>query len=91
MASAEKASAEMRLYEQTRRYYRMLAMTVHNVLPHEPAPGDAELYGRFYRACDLLIVHNDASKQELKDLQRKKLNEARKRMAEKYGDEYTEE
>ena len=31
------------------------------------------------------------SKQELKDLRRKKLNEARKRMAEKYGDEYTEE
>lgn len=31
------------------------------------------------------------SKQELRDLQRKKLNEARKRMAEKYGDEYTEE
>ena len=31
------------------------------------------------------------SKQELKDLQRRKLNEARKRMAEKYGDEYTEE
>ena len=31
------------------------------------------------------------SKQELKDQQRKKLNEARKRMAEKYGDEYTEE
>ena len=31
------------------------------------------------------------SKQELKDYQRKKLNEARKRMAEKYGDEYTEE
>lgn len=65
--SFKKASAEMRLYEQTRRYYRMLAMTVHNVLPHEPAPGDAELYGRFYRACDLLIVHNDASKQELKE------------------------
>ncbi|SDB09169.1 YidC/Oxa1 family membrane protein insertase [Ruminococcaceae bacterium FB2012] len=31
------------------------------------------------------------SKQELKELQRKKLNEARKRMAEKYGDEYTED
>lgn len=31
------------------------------------------------------------SKAELKELQRKKLNEARKRMAEKYGDEYTEE
>ncbi|MBR3307773.1 MAG: membrane protein insertase YidC [Lachnospiraceae bacterium] len=31
------------------------------------------------------------SKAELKELQRQKLNEARKRMAEKYGDEYTEE
>lgn len=31
------------------------------------------------------------SKAELKDLQRKKLNEARKRMAEKYGDEYKED
>ena len=65
--SFKKASAEMKLYEQTRKYYRLLVMTVHNVLPHEPAPGDAELYGRFYRACDLLIVHNDASKQDLKD------------------------
>ena len=65
--SFKKASAEMKLYEQMRKYYRLLVMTVHNVLPHEPAPGDAELYGRFYRACDLLIVHNDASKQDLKD------------------------
>lgn len=31
------------------------------------------------------------SKAELKEMQRKKLNEARKRMAEKYGDEYKEE
>ncbi|MBR1750754.1 MAG: membrane protein insertase YidC [Ruminococcus sp.] len=31
------------------------------------------------------------SKAELKEQQRKKLNEARKRMAEKYGDEYTED
>lgn len=31
------------------------------------------------------------SKAELKELQRKKLNEARKRMAEKYGDEYYED
>ena len=60
--SFKKASAEMKLYEQTRKYYRLLVMTVHNVLPHEPAPGDTELYGRFYRVCDLLIVHNDASK-----------------------------
>lgn len=31
------------------------------------------------------------SKQQIKDMQRKKLNEARKRMAEKYGDEYNED
>ena len=31
------------------------------------------------------------SNRELKELQRKKLNEARKRMAEKYGDEYIED
>ena len=31
------------------------------------------------------------SKAQLRELQRKKLNEARKRMAEKYGDEYNEE
>ena len=33
----------------------------------------------------------ELSKAELKELQRKKLNEARKRMAEKYGDEYYED
>lgn len=65
--SFKNASVEIRLYERTRRFYRRLAMTVHNVLPHEPAPGDLELYGRFYRVCDLLIVHNDASKQELRE------------------------
>lgn len=31
------------------------------------------------------------SKAEIKELQRKRLNEARKRMAEKYGDDYTED
>ncbi len=63
--SFKKASAEMQLYLRLRRCYKKLVMTVHNVLPHEPAPGDQELYGRFYRACDLLIVHNEASRAEL--------------------------
>ena len=31
------------------------------------------------------------SKAEIKDLQRQRLNEARRRMAEKYGDEYKED
>ena len=63
--SFKNASAEMRLYRQTRQYYKKLIMTVHNVLPHEPAPGDTELYGGFYHICDLLIVHNNASRLEL--------------------------
>ncbi|MBR6045095.1 MAG: YidC/Oxa1 family membrane protein insertase [Ruminococcus sp.] len=37
------------------------------------------------------VDESSLSKAELKELQRKKLNEARKRMAEKYGDEYKEE
>ena len=65
--SFKKADVEMHLYYQLRRYYKKLVMTVHNVLPHEPAAGDPELYGRFYQACDFLIVHNDASKKELQD------------------------
>lgn len=65
--SFKKASTEMKLYVRLRKHYKKLVMTVHNVLPHEPAPGDRELYGRFYQACDFLIVHNDASKQELQD------------------------
>ena len=65
--SFKKASAEMQLYYLMRKYYKKLVMTVHNVLPHEPAPGDMDLYGRFYKACDFLIVHNDASKKELQD------------------------
>ena len=65
--SFKKASVEMQLYYRLRRYYKKLVMTVHNVLPHEPAAGDYELYSRFYQACDFLIVHNDASKKELQD------------------------
>ena len=40
---------------------------------------------------DLIDEEKKLSKAELKELQRKRLNEARKRMAEKYGDDYTEE
>ncbi|MBR1584269.1 MAG: glycosyltransferase family 4 protein [Clostridia bacterium] len=66
--SFKNAAVEMKLYAALRRYVRQLVMTVHNVLPHEPAPGDQALYGAFYRRCDLLIVHNEASKRELQRL-----------------------
>lgn len=65
--SFKKAGPEMKLYLGLRKYYRLLVMTVHNVLPHEPMPGDEEMYGAFYRQCDFLIVHNDASKADLQE------------------------
>lgn len=65
--SFKKASLEMKLYRRLRKYYKKLVMTVHNVLPHEPGPGDMELYRAFYQACDFMIVHNDASKKELQE------------------------
>ena len=65
--SFKRASTEMKLYYSMRKYYKKLVMTVHNVLPHEPAPGDMALYRRFYQACDHLIVHNDASRNELQE------------------------
>ncbi len=63
--SFKLAAAEMKLYEQTRNCYRKLVMTVHNVLPHEPTEQDRRLYGHFYDICDLLIVHNEASRDVL--------------------------
>ena len=67
LQSFKKAGPEMKLYLALRKCYRLLVMTVHNVLPHEPMPGDEELYGAFYRQCDLLIVHNDASRKDLQE------------------------
>ncbi|MBQ8378677.1 MAG: hypothetical protein IJX42_06070 [Oscillospiraceae bacterium] len=43
------------------------------------------------RKFDELEEEKKLSKSEIKDLQRQRLNEARKRMAEKYGDEYHED
>ena len=36
--------------------------TVHNVLPHEPRPGDMATYGALYRNCDFLIVHSESAR-----------------------------
>lgn len=42
--------------------------TVHNILPHERDKNAKELYTRFYRAFDALIVHNKFCKQMLMDV-----------------------
>ncbi len=63
----KKASTEMKLYKMLRKYYKKLVLTVHNVLPHESGPEDMALYQDFYQTCDFMIVHNDASKEELQE------------------------
>lgn len=52
------AAYEIPLYLHLKKHCGLLVHTVHNLLPHEAAPRDRELYGRFYAACDLLVVHN---------------------------------
>jgi glycosyltransferase involved in cell wall biosynthesis len=42
-----------------------LVYTAHNVMPHEPQPGDEEAYGRLYRQADTVVVHTDKSRREL--------------------------
>lgn len=42
-----------------------VAHTVHNVLPHEPRPGDAAIYEAVYRKCDFLIVHSQCARNSL--------------------------
>jgi glycosyltransferase involved in cell wall biosynthesis len=44
-----------------------LVYTVHNLLPHDPQPGDDARYGRLYRAADALVVHSERSAAALHD------------------------
>lgn len=41
--------------------------TAHNVLPHEPQPGDVAKYRALYSMCDFLIVHSQAAKTSLSE------------------------
>ena len=61
----KSAKLEIPLYIQLRKHYKILAHTVHNVLPHEAEPKHIRMYGRFYEECDILFVHNKASKEKL--------------------------
>ena len=63
--SFKDARWEIPLYLNCRKRFGILAHTVHNLLPHEASASDRELYTRFYRQCDLLIVHNEWCRQEL--------------------------
>ena len=61
--SFKHPGSEIRFYRRMRRHLKQLVFTVHNVLPHEAGPGDFRLFQGFYKLCDALIVHNEASKQ----------------------------
>lgn len=63
----KSAGFEIPLYIRLKPYAGLLVHTVHNLLPHEAKSSDRKLYRRFYRACDLLIVHNEHCKQLLKN------------------------
>lgn len=55
-----------RFWRVARRLGLPLVHTVHNVLPHEPRDGDAELAGRVYGTVDRLIVHSDFARAALR-------------------------
>ncbi len=61
------AQYEIPLYCRMKRHCGLLVHTVHNLLPHEATSRDRALYGDFYRACDLLVVHNLYCRQLLLD------------------------
>ena len=63
----KKPSYEIALYKILHRFVGKMVHTVHNVLPHEEKDKNNQLYKNFYDACDLLIVHNEYSKQLLID------------------------
>ena len=56
---------EMHIYRKYKKDDQILVHTVHNVLPHEAKQAKRKLYGEFYQCCDLLIAHNERTKQQL--------------------------
>ncbi len=45
-----------------------LTLICHNVLPHEPRPGDRQLARRVLKKCELVVVHTGAQAQLASDL-----------------------
>lgn len=58
---------DLALWRAVRRLGVPLVYTVHNLVPHATRAGDAERYGRLYRAADALIVHGQRSAVALRD------------------------
>ncbi|MDP8922148.1 MAG: glycosyltransferase family 4 protein [Chloroflexota bacterium] len=56
---------DLRIWQRLRRLGIPIVYTAHNLLPHAARPGDAERYGRLYRAADALIVHGERAAEAL--------------------------
>ena len=60
-----KARFEIPVFYMMRKHYKVLADTIHTIVPHEAKSSDHMLFKKFYRKCDLLIVHNHQVKKQL--------------------------
>lgn len=63
----KNAAIEMKMYAKLHKYMGKLVHTVHNVFPHEVSASDQKKFKAFYDECDALIVHNEYSKNLLKE------------------------
>jgi glycosyltransferase involved in cell wall biosynthesis len=58
---------DLLLWRVLRRMGLPLVYTVHNLVPHNARPSDADRFGRLYRAADALVVHSKRSAQALQE------------------------
>lgn len=53
---------EIPVFYYAKRHCNCVVTTVHNVLPHEVSKQDRRLHDEWYKLSDVLIVHNEATK-----------------------------
>lgn len=58
----------VRFHWACRRLGLRVAHTVHNILPHEEAPGARAVYESVYRNSDWLLVHSQQTRSEMEEL-----------------------
>jgi glycosyltransferase involved in cell wall biosynthesis len=58
---------DLLLWRWLRRVGARLVYTVHNLVPHDAQPGDADRYGHLYRAADALVTHSERSARALRE------------------------
>lgn len=59
---------EIFMFYLAKKYCKAVVTTVHNVLPHEVSKSDRRLHEQWYKISNALIVHNEATKECLKNM-----------------------